>query len=69
MSTNDNDIITAMVYVQQPHMFIQHDDFVSITGQLLALLDKKSLVCFHFYLLNSVVSGTLHSFRSLGLIN
>ena len=69
MLTDDNYIITTMVYVGQPLKFIQCDDFVSIMGKLLALLDESSLVCIHFYLPHSVVSGTLHSFKSMGLIN
>ena len=48
MPTKNSDIITTMVYVGQPFTFIQNNSFVSIAGQLLALLDERSLVCFHF---------------------
>ena len=48
MLTDDNNVVTTWVYVGQPLAFIQRDDFVSIMSQLLALLDKRSLVWFHF---------------------
>ena len=69
MPTDDNNVVTTMVYIEQPLVFIQCNNFVSIISQLLALLNERSLVCFHSYLPHSVVSGTVHSFRSMGLIN
>ena len=69
MPTYDNDVITTMVYVGQPIAFIQHYGFVSVMGQMLALLNEWSLIWFHLQLPHSVVSRTLRSFRSMGLIN
>ena len=45
MPTDDNFIITTTVYIGQSLTFIQFDDFVSVTDQLLVLLDKRSLIC------------------------
>ena len=43
MLMDDNNIITTVVNVGQPLAFIQYDVFVSIMGQVLALLDERSL--------------------------
>ena len=45
-----------MVYIGQPLAFIQCNNFVSVTGQLLALLDERSLVwlTLTFYTLQSL---------------
>ena len=48
MPTDKDVIITSTVYIGQPLTLIQCNNFVSITGQLLALLDKRSLVCLTF---------------------
>ena len=45
MPTDNNYIITTAVCIGQSFAFIQHHDFVSVAGQLLALLDKRLLVC------------------------
>ena len=45
MLTDDNYIITTTVCIGQSLAFTKHDDFVFIMGQLLALLDKRLLVC------------------------
>ena len=48
MPTDDNYIITTTICIGRSFMFIQCNHFVSVTGQLLALLDKRSLVCLNF---------------------
>ena len=45
MLSDNNGIITTTVCVVQPIVFPQHDDFVSIAGQLMALLNDRLLVC------------------------
>ena len=45
MLIDDNYILTTTVCIGQSLTFIQHDNFVPIMGQLLALLDERSLVC------------------------
>ena len=45
MPTDDNYIITITVCIEQSLKFIQHVDFVSAAGKLLASLDERSLVC------------------------
>ena len=56
MPTDDDKIITTTVCVGQSLAFTQHNDIISITDQLMVLLDKGLLVCnFPF---NRTISGT-----------
>ena len=45
MLTDNNYIITTIVCIGQSLAFIQCDNFVSIMGQLMALLNKRLLAC------------------------
>ena len=45
MPTNNNGIITTTVCVGQSLIFTQSNDFISIMGQLAALLNERLLVC------------------------
>ena len=63
MLIDTNNIVTPTVCIQQSLVFTQFVS-VSIAGKLLALLDERLLVCFN--LPCSVVSETLHSFRTIG---
>ena len=50
MPTDDNKINSSTYYIGQSLAFIQHDVFISVTGLLMALLDKRLLnwsVTFH----------------------
>ena len=45
MPTDDIEIVTLTVCVGQSLMFMQCDDFVSMMGQLVAMFDKRLLIC------------------------
>ena len=44
MLNDDDDTIISAVCVVQSLAFTQHDDFISITGQLAVLLEERLLI-------------------------
>ena len=62
--TDDNGILTSIFVFGSPLCLLQCDDFISVMGQLVAVLDERSLVLI-IYLPHSVVCLVW----SMGLIN